>query len=219
MRRCEASSLGGCLGGWQPWPPSRATMATRRYHCWKRPIRKAGRRANPRSWLSRSWTDFRQVAAEVVDGDTIVPASARRPFLLVPLTLLAGACLVSLAVVAFWLFAGASRGLSNATEASARIGPVAALAFSYIRWIYVARTRLTISEGIIAFDQPLSSWSIARNQVVDVELSGALTPTHRGGIGAGVRLVLADGRGRFIPDVLALPRMELAALIAPSARR
>lgn len=144
------------------------------------------------------------------DAAVMIRADIRRATLRVPLFLLAA----SVAVCASILALGAVR----AEAGSLRIGTVCALGFAYLRWVYAARTMLIVDAEGVVFRQPHSRWRVGWREVARVSETDFLTPAHRGGVAAGVRLTMQAGGHRNLPNVLRLPRADLARLLAAKSK-
>ncbi len=142
---------------------------------------------------------------------TILQADPGRWVFRLPLTILGCAVAASLLVILARVFAGAGRELSPAAQAGARIAPLCALAYAYIRFVYVARTRLAIDDSGISLRQPVLSWTVSWPEISDIREAGPLVPTNRGGIAPAALLCLRQGGRRAIPDIFKVSRAELTA--------
>ena len=89
--------------------------------------------------------------------------------------------------------------------------------FAYIRWFYVKVTALTLDDTGLRMAQPFALWFVRWSEIHFVQTTSAWDVTHRGGIAAGVRIVLRDGSVRHIPDILEVTKTLLVQMIA--ARR
>ncbi len=150
--------------------------------------------------------------------DLTLRADPRRLVLRVPLAVLACAVAGSVLILCARILAGPGRELSAAAQASSRIAPLCALAYAYIRWVYVAQTRLVISADGVSLNQPLATWIVAWSEVSAIAEAGPLSPTHRGGIGAGVNLRLRAGGTKSIPDVFGVSRTEMVTRLRQAMR-
>ena len=115
--------------------------------------------------------------------DVTLRADPRRLVFRVPLVLLACVATGSVLVLCARILSGPGQELATAAQASSRIAPLFALAYAYVRWVYVAQTRLVISAEDVSLRQPLATWILAWSEISEVAEAGPLTPTHRGGIG------------------------------------
>ena len=103
--------------------------------------------------------------------------------------------------------------------------PACALAFtiggtllSFLRLIYARVTRLTMDAAGVELRQPFRIWRAPWKEIAGIRVSGPFDPVHRGGVAAGVWLRLRDGTEHQIPDVLAVPRRELAQAIGERSK-
>ncbi len=146
---------------------------------------------------------------------TLRPDPTRWVFRL-PLALLAIALTAALATLCARILAGPGPQLSSAAQASLRIAPTCALVYAYIRWVYVARTRLVISREGVTLHQPLASWTCNWPDIADITAAAAPMLTHRGGIPSAAILHLRAGGRKSIPDIFALSCATLTARLVAS---
>ena len=147
------------------------------------------------------------------DAPTTLYADPKRWVFRVPLTILSWAITGSILVICARVLAGSGRDLSLAARASSRIAPLCTLAYAYIRFVYVARTRLAIDAEGVSLQQPSLSWTVSWPELSDISEAGPLNPTNRAGIGAAAILHLRSGGKRSIPDIFAISRNELTACL------
>ena len=152
----------------------------------------------------------RRRPAETLPVILTVHADAGRPAIRVPVVVLAVTCLCSIAVFVVGVVEPGSAYWHNASQASLRVAPICCAVACYLRFVYVPRTVLVVDGSCVTVTQPWSRRRVDWRDIQDVAAAGWLTPTHRGGIGAGVRLRLKAGGTSTIPDVFELDRRQLA---------
>lgn len=113
---------------------------------------------------------------------------------------------------------GPAHWLGNSARAASLVLPVSAAIFAYIRWVYVARTRLVMDRAGLCLHQPLATQRAAWDEIADVRTVGPMMPTHRGGIPLAVRVTLSTGGSIGIPDVFTLRRDALTSCVATALR-
>lgn len=86
---------------------------------------------------------------------------------------------------------------------------LSAIGFVCVR-VWAARTRLSSDSTGVTLCMPLATWHAPWASIASLSTRSFFTPTHRGGIAAGVILRLTDGASRSIPDVFPVGRDQLA---------
>lgn len=154
----------------------------------------------------------------MIDGGAVnrplnIGTNMRSHYLRLPMWALALAIMVSAVVFLGGILMSDSH-LKGVSSSAVRAALLCSIPFAYIRWIYARRTQLTLDDDGVTLRQPFAVWTVAWNRISSVLVTSPFDVTHRGGIAAGVRLTLDDGVVRHIPDVLSLPRSELARCIS-----
>lgn len=147
-----------------------------------------------------------------------VVADPGRPSIKLPCAVLGLVVLAALVVPVVAAVAGPRGSFQAVVPGCVLAFLLAGAVLSFIRLVYVRGTRLVLDEGGLALDQPFAAWRVAWADIVLVSVTSPYDPTHRGGIAAGVRLRLADGTSRHVPDVLSIERHELARMIIEGGR-
>ena len=151
------------------------------------------------------------------EGPVVICADLKRPYLFLPMLLLGtGAGIAFVVCVAALAGAFHKPGIG---AGAARATLLCLVPFSYIRWIYAARSVLVLDDQGLHMTQPFAKWSVRWEDITLVQTTSAWDVTHRGGIAAGVRISVRDASSRHIPDVLSIRRRELAAMIGARRKR
>jgi hypothetical protein len=145
-------------------------------------------------------------------------ADPRRLAFRIPLSLLAVGALGAGAVLLVRLIVGPSHAWGNAAQAASRVLPICAALYSYIRFVYIARTTLVINTRGVVLRQPLATRHAAWGEIIRVEEAGPLTPTHRGGFPVAARLTMQHEPTMNIPDIFAMRRGPLARKLEAAHR-
>lgn len=148
-----------------------------------------------------------------------VGADPGRACLRLPALALAAVMAASVLVALWASLLGPPGAAGTVLPGCARAFLPAAAAWAYIRLLYVRLTRLTLDAAGLELRQPFARWRVGWAAIAGLTVTSPFDPTHKGGVAAGVRVRLADGTVRHIPDVLSVHRRDLVATIEEHRRR